>query len=39
MYSASKHGVRALLKQSGTLPEGTPAPACQIAWASAAARP
>jgi len=29
MYSASKHGVRALLKQNGTLPEGTPAPTCQ----------
>jgi hypothetical protein len=29
MYSASKHGVRALLKQSGTLPEGTAAPTCQ----------
>jgi hypothetical protein len=29
MYSASKHGVRALLKQSGTLPEDTPAPTCQ----------
>ncbi len=29
MYSASKHGVRALLKQTGTLPETTPAPTCQ----------
>ncbi len=29
MYSASKHGVRALLRQNGTLPEGTPAPTCQ----------
>ncbi len=29
MYSASKHGVRALLKQNGTLPEGTAAPTCQ----------
>jgi hypothetical protein len=29
MYSASKHGVRALLRQSGTLPKGTPAPTCQ----------
>ncbi len=29
MYSASKHGVRALLKQSGTLPAATPAPTCQ----------
>jgi hypothetical protein len=29
MYSASKHGVRYLLKQNGTLPEGTPAPTCQ----------
>lgn len=29
MYSASKHGVRALLKQSGTLPSDTPAPTCQ----------
>jgi hypothetical protein len=29
MYSASKHGVRALLKQNGTLPEDTPAPTCQ----------
>ncbi len=29
MYSASKHGVRALLKQSGTLPASTPAPTCQ----------
>lgn len=29
MYSASKHGVRALLKQHGTLPAGTPAPTCQ----------
>jgi hypothetical protein len=29
MYSASKHGVRYLLKQNGTLPETTPAPACQ----------
>jgi len=30
MYSASKHGVRALLAQNGTLPEGTPAPTCQM---------
>src|SRR5512136_2420488 len=29
MYSASKHGVRALLKQTGTLPKETPAPTCQ----------
>ncbi len=29
MYSASKHGVRFLLKQNGTLPEETPAPTCQ----------
>jgi hypothetical protein len=29
MWSASKHGVRYLLKQNGTLPEGTPAPTCQ----------
>ncbi len=29
MYSSSKHGVRALLKQNGTLPESTPAPTCQ----------
>jgi len=29
MYSSSKHGVRALLKQSGVLPESTPAPTCQ----------
>ena len=29
MYSGSKHGVRALLKQSGTLPASTPAPTCQ----------
>jgi len=29
MYSASKHGVRALLKQNGTLPESTSAPTCQ----------
>ncbi|MEZ5353896.1 MAG: multiheme c-type cytochrome [Bryobacteraceae bacterium] len=29
MYSASKHGVRALLKQSGVLPESTAAPTCQ----------
>jgi hypothetical protein len=29
MYSSSKHGVRYLLKQNGTLPEGTPAPTCQ----------
>ncbi len=29
MYSSSKHGVRALLKQNGTLPEGTAAPTCQ----------
>jgi hypothetical protein len=30
MYSASKHGVRALLAQNGTLPAGTPAPTCQM---------
>jgi hydroxylamine dehydrogenase len=29
MYSASKHGVRSLLKQSKTLPETTAAPTCQ----------
>ncbi len=29
MYSGSKHGVRALLKQNGILPEGTSAPTCQ----------
>lgn len=29
MYSASKHGVRALLRQNGTLPPQTPAPTCQ----------
>jgi hypothetical protein len=29
MYSSSKHGVRALLVQNGTLPEGTAAPTCQ----------
>lgn len=29
MYSASKHGVRFLLTQNGTLPAGTPAPTCQ----------
>jgi hydroxylamine dehydrogenase len=29
MYSSSKHGVRYLLKQNGTLPETTPAPTCQ----------
>jgi hypothetical protein len=29
MYSASKHGVRYLLKQNKTLPEATPAPTCQ----------
>jgi hypothetical protein len=29
MYSASKHGVRALLKQTGILPKETPAPTCQ----------
>ncbi|MBU1652378.1 cytochrome C [bacterium] len=29
MYSSSKHGVRALLKQNGTLPEDTAAPTCQ----------
>jgi Zn-finger protein len=29
MYSGSKHGVRALLKQNGTLPAGTAAPTCQ----------
>jgi hypothetical protein len=30
MYSASKHGVRYLLKQSGALPADTPAPTCQM---------
>ena len=30
MYSSSKHGVRHLLKQSGTLPEQAAAPTCQI---------
>ncbi len=29
MYSSSKHGVRYLLKQNGTLPANTPAPTCQ----------
>ena len=29
MYSASKHGVRALLRQNGTLPETAVAPTCQ----------
>lgn len=29
MYSGSKHGVRALLKQNGTLPESVAAPTCQ----------
>jgi cytochrome c553 len=29
MYSGSKHGVRALLKQVGTLPDTTAAPTCQ----------
>jgi hydroxylamine dehydrogenase len=29
MYSASKHGVRNLLKQNGTLPANTAAPSCQ----------
>jgi len=29
MYSASKHGVRYLLKQSGILPESAAAPTCQ----------
>lgn len=29
MYSASKHGVRALLKQNGTLPASAAAPTCQ----------
>jgi hydroxylamine dehydrogenase len=29
MYSGSKHGVRSFLKQTGTLPEQTPAPTCQ----------
>jgi len=29
MWSSSKHGVRYLLKQNGTLPETTPAPGCQ----------
>jgi len=29
MYSASKHGVRALLKQIGVLPESAAAPTCQ----------
>jgi hypothetical protein len=29
MYSSSKHGVRALLKQNKVLPEETPAPTCQ----------
>jgi hypothetical protein len=30
MYSASKHGVRALLVQNGALRAGTPAPTCQM---------
>lgn len=29
MFSSSKHGVRALLKQNKVLPEGTAAPTCQ----------
>ncbi|NOY05018.1 MAG: cytochrome C, partial [Chlorobi bacterium] len=29
MYSSSKHGVRALLKQQGILPENSAAPTCQ----------
>jgi hydroxylamine dehydrogenase len=29
MYSSSKHGVRYLLKQNGTLPESASAPTCQ----------
>jgi hypothetical protein len=29
MYSSSKHGVRYLLKQNGTLPENVSAPTCQ----------
>ncbi|MFH1680717.1 MAG: multiheme c-type cytochrome [Candidatus Eisenbacteria bacterium] len=29
MYSSSKHGVRHLLKQNGTLPESAAAPTCQ----------
>ncbi len=29
MYSSSKHGVRALLKQNGILPESSAAPTCQ----------
>ncbi len=29
MYASSKHGVRYLLKQNGTLPESAAAPACQ----------
>ncbi len=29
MWSSSKHGVRYLLKQNGTLPATTPAPTCQ----------
>jgi cytochrome c553 len=29
MWSSSKHGVRHLLKQNGTLPESTAAPTCQ----------
>lgn len=29
MYSSSKHGVRFLLKQNGTLPEAVAAPTCQ----------
>jgi hydroxylamine dehydrogenase len=29
MYAGSKHGVRSLLKQNGTLPETTAAPTCQ----------
>ncbi len=30
MWSSSKHGVRALLVQNGTLPRDTPAPTCQM---------
>ena len=29
MWSSSKHGIRYLLKQNGTLPDSTPAPTCQ----------
>lgn len=35
MYSGSKHGVRYLLKQNGTLPENTAAPTCQTCHMSA----